>query len=490
MEFFSLEFFFLLENCEINNEESIHLDFENSKNLNLKTVSFQEAKNFFNTTIEEVKEERKLYARKGGKASLELTPDWSSIDHNDLYGIDQAQLTLADVEVNRKGDYKSKLIFINVNGEIKNAIYTIYEERVNSDGVVLDARIYLNEIDGTFIDGYEIEDRKFVGRYVKSKKSNVQKASFLGFFFQEDTEGDDCDWTQCGDIESDGSTIELDEINLSGSSGGWDPSTAGLYSTISNWNNHGSSGHESGSSTGGGGFSGVVGSIYGNTANNTEDVPEDEDEKQYPCNDIKTQNNTTSYKNKKEELQKLTSKKQETGYIQNNNGTFTKLPVINGGHSLSLEGVSLKNSMGFIHTHLDDFETGKIVNGLPEVNQIYRIFSPADVIAFLSIAKQATDVSKVYATVITSSGDYTLKFTGDKNDITGLKNAKAYEKDYIKYMDRYKSNKERGFLHFLKDHIKVDGIELYKLHKPLFNSTIQVQHKTLNSKGKVDKTEC
>lgn len=76
---------------------------------------------------------------------------------------------MANVEVNRKGDYKSKLIFINVNDEIKNAIYTIYEKKINSDGVVLDARIYLNEIDGTFIDGYEIEDRKFVRRYRKCR---------------------------------------------------------------------------------------------------------------------------------------------------------------------------------------------------------------------------------------------------------------------------------------------------------------------------------
>jgi len=38
---------FFLENCENNNEESIHLDFENSENLNLKTVSFKDAKKLF-----------------------------------------------------------------------------------------------------------------------------------------------------------------------------------------------------------------------------------------------------------------------------------------------------------------------------------------------------------------------------------------------------------------------------------------------------------
>jgi|TARA_Y100000385_G_C13086166_1_gene636450 hypothetical protein len=73
----------LLENCE-SNEENINLDFENSENLNLKTVSFQDAKNFFNVKIKQVKEKRKFYARTNGQPHLELTPDWNSIDHEDL----------------------------------------------------------------------------------------------------------------------------------------------------------------------------------------------------------------------------------------------------------------------------------------------------------------------------------------------------------------------------------------------------------------------
>jgi hypothetical protein len=174
--------------------------------------------------------------------------------------------------------------------------------------------------------------------------------------------------------------------------------------------------------------------------------------------------------------------------VQNKTGTFTKLKPIKNGHSLDLNGISLKNINGFIHTHLNDFETGKIVNGLPQINEIYRIFSPADVIAFLTITKHSTNVSKTYATIITSSGDYTLKFTGTKDDIKGIKSANAYRADYIEYMDEY-SNKEKGFLHFLTDHIKVKGIELYKLHKPLFGS-IKIQRKILDSRGKVDKVEC
>lgn len=56
-------------------------------------------------------------------------------------------------------------------------------------------------------------------------------------------------------------------------------------------------------------------------------------------------------------------------------------------------------------------------------------------------------------------------------------------------MKRY-TNKEQGFLNFIKDHIKVNGIELFKLQKPLFNNDIKIQHKTLNTKSKVITEEC
>jgi hypothetical protein len=175
-------FSFLLVNCDINNEESINLDFENSENLNLKTVSFQDAKNFFNVKIEEVKEESKLYTRKGGETPLELTPNWNSIDNNELYGIDQAQLTLADVDINRDGDYISKLFFIDRNNKMESIIFTIYQEKVEDDGRIIEAKMYFNELDGKFIDGYKIENGKITKRLVIKKETNIQKASLFLLF--------------------------------------------------------------------------------------------------------------------------------------------------------------------------------------------------------------------------------------------------------------------------------------------------------------------
>jgi hypothetical protein len=172
----------LLVNCYINNEESINLDFENSENLNLKTVSFKDAKNFFNVKIEEVKEERKFYTRKGGETPLELTPNWNSIDHVELYGIDQAQLTLADVDINRDGDYISKLFFIDRNNKMESIIFTIYQEKVEDDGRIIEAKMYFNELDGKFIDGYKIENGKITKRLVTKKETNIQKASLFLLF--------------------------------------------------------------------------------------------------------------------------------------------------------------------------------------------------------------------------------------------------------------------------------------------------------------------
>jgi hypothetical protein len=132
-----------------------------------------------------------------------------------------------------------------------------------------------------------------------------------------------------------------------------------------------------------------------------------------PCDYINSQINDNNVKQKIETLKDSTGIKHETGYVQNRDGTFTKLN----------------------------------------------------------------------ATVITSTGNYTLRITGNKNDITGLKETKDYRDDYTEYLDD-KGN-EKGFLHFLKDHIKVTGIELYKIKD---NGTIK--KKSLNINGRVESEPC
>jgi hypothetical protein len=207
-----------------------------------------------------------------------------------------------------------------------------------------------------------------------------------------------------------------------------------------------------------------------------------------PCNEISDQMINLSFKAKFDELNKLVGSKKESGYAQNKDGMWIKLEAINDGHSLSFGNLLYKNINGFIHTHINDFQTGRIVDGKTEINKIKRMFSPADVIAFLGIVSHSTDISKVFGAMNSSTGDYVLKFTGNKNPILGLKAAEDYENEYIKYLDKYGT--EKGFLKFLKSELKIDGIELYKLHNPIFSDTRKIQLKTLDSKGNVEEVEC
>jgi len=259
----------LFKNCESDNE-NLEIETETIANRTFGTVPIHQAKIFFNRKLESNEDDS--FFRKSSN-SIELTPNWETLEYEDLYQIDEAQLLSATVGVNRNGNYESKLIFINVNGQVKNAIYTIYEERTDADGTVLDARIYLNETDGTFIDGYKIIDQKFTKRYIVSPNGNVSQGSMLTFF-QVDTE-DDC-WNT-DNLPENGQLDEVDLGSVSGSSGGYNPSFGGIYSTVRDWNNAVSYGDgdngSSGPSSGSGGYSGIAGTLYGNNVDTTEDEP-------------------------------------------------------------------------------------------------------------------------------------------------------------------------------------------------------------------------
>lgn len=474
----------LLWNCE---KEEV---FEKPLKKNtIETVSIKRAKELFAN----FNKKRSLLS-KGGKESFEFEPLWETI-HQEELSFTEAQLTNLEIKPRVKLPYKPRLFFIKINGYHIKAFETTIAEEVYTTGKIKKGVVYYHSIEGVFMTAYSIESGKTATRL--KLRQQVHKAGVLSFLFPQD------DWW-CGIDDIDGGVLDNVDIPPSESMeefmSGYNPS-GNFYPTES-----GTTGSGEG---GGGGVGDTIGDIDNDPTNcpgikiknpNTGicECPSDYKEELTtgncvvaPCNVIKAQIDNAKFNEKKEELSKLTNKKQETGYAQNKVGsTFTKLNPINGGHSLDFGGISYNNINGFIHTHLDNFPTGEIdkISGLPKIYEIYRMFSPADVIAFLAIAKQSNNVSKVYATVITSSGNYTLKFTGNTSDITGLKTADAYKKDYIKYMDD--KGKEKGFLHFLKDHIKVNGIQLYKLHKPLFSSTIKIQHKTLNNNGKVDKIEC
>ncbi|MDA9339702.1 hypothetical protein N9Q68_01890 [Polaribacter sp.] len=210
-----------------------------------------------------------------------------------------------------------------------------------------------------------------------------------------------------------------------------------------------------------------------------------------PCRHIKLQLQNPVYTTQADELKNNTGLSQETGYKQNKDGTQVALNNTNNGHSLVIP--VNQNTVGYMHTHIDDYNAGDLDNdGVDDFRKPIKIFSPADLLKFLQIVRNTkyngVPTHLTYGTMISSSGIYTLRFTGVINDIdvTSLKKAAEYEEDYKLYFsEKYKSNKERAFLHFLKDHININGINLYRIR-----ANGDVEKKTLKENGRVDTNDC
>jgi len=191
----------ILWNCV--EEQFIENEVETPIQINAKTVSFKDAIAHFNSKKEKIKLKR-TYS-KGTENPLEVTPDWNTLEFNDIAYTD-ANLTTANTEINRDGKYSSQLYFINVNNHIRNVIFTIYNDEVDDNGNVINGRIFFNDLNGKFLDGYIIENGVFTKRYIIQNRNQTQKASFLPLFLFQ-TENDDIDYS-CW-VYSDG---ELDEV--------------------------------------------------------------------------------------------------------------------------------------------------------------------------------------------------------------------------------------------------------------------------------------
>lgn len=196
-----------LWNCE--KEDYYEQHKEEFKIENASTVSFQDAIKHFELN-------KKNYditnlALKGSDASFKVTPDWNTFEHKQIAYTD-ALLTTAKTDINRTGNYYSKLYFLNVNGTIRNVIFTTYIKRANAVGGIIDASVFFNKINGEFIDGYKIENGKFTKKYIH-EETKTQKANLLSLFMFFQNAGDDEFWCNDG---------PLDEVDLGtiGSSSG------------------------------------------------------------------------------------------------------------------------------------------------------------------------------------------------------------------------------------------------------------------------------
>ncbi len=200
----------LLWNCTL--EEDV-LEPEKMDFNNVKTVSFKDAIALFISKSEKIKK-RNAYAR-NTEDVLEIDPDWNTLEHNEI-AYTNAQLTTANSEINRNGEYSSELYFINVNNYIRNVVFTIWKDEIDSEGNVMNGRVFFNDLEGKFIDGYIIENGIFTKRYVIQPQA--QQASFLSlFFFQSISTEGDC-WNTDTLGEFDGGVLE--EVIITGNPGG------------------------------------------------------------------------------------------------------------------------------------------------------------------------------------------------------------------------------------------------------------------------------
>jgi hypothetical protein len=174
--------------------------------------------------------------------------------------------------------------------------------------------------------------------------------------------------------------------------------------------------------------------------------------------------------------------------MQNKDGSYTLLSNTNNGHSLIIP-ISESNSVGYMHTHLEPINAGDINNDcIDDFRKPIQMFSPKDINIFLRIARNTKNngipLSSVYGTMVSKHGTYTLRFTGNPNDISSYYNLNKTE--YKRYFKKYKSDTEKTILNFLKDKVNLNGIELYKIKD---NGTIQ--KKTLSVNGSnVDSDDC
>lgn len=306
----------------------------------------------------------------------------------------------------------SRILLLKINGEIKSVIVSMqHEEQSLSDK--FSGAIIITNLNGAYITGYKIDNgivKYQIANKKISNKTHSSKSDEGGCLYHETTNPECyfCITNALNEVviiaEKD-TNQGLDPMN---GGGGGDPNPVlqdpgdGFPPGGGNNNNSCPLGKVKDANTGKCVCpEGYVEDVNGNCVDKT------------PCDYINSQINDNNVKQKIETLKDSTGIKHETGYVQNRDGTFTKLN----------------------------------------------------------------------ATVITSTGNYTLRITGNKNDITGLKETKDYRDDYTEYLDD-KGN-EKGFLHFLKDHIKVTGIELYKIKD---NGTIK--KKSLNINGRVESEPC
>lgn len=192
------------------------------------------------------------------------------------------------------------------------------------------------------------------------------------------------------------------------------------------------------------------------------------------CTKVKTLSNNATFKSNITNLEGKTGLKGETGYIQRTDGNYTYQDAAgqsSTSNTLSLPRPDLpenKNIMGYLHTHVNDY-TYTNADGIEETRTGIKMFSPADIDYFMDMLRNAQEagrpLSDVYAVMVTSSGNYQIRFTGNQYQLKNFtsEQIKNFTNDFPDFMAKYSGDLETGFLNFLSEKMNVKATNLYKM---------------------------
>lgn len=231
---------------------------------------------------------------------------------------------------------------------------------------------------------------------------------------------------------------------------------------------------------------------HGGGTNGTENNNQQKD----PCSGMKTQREDKGFKDGVTDLKGKTGLKKETGYTQNGTtGEYTyqeNASATETSNSLRLPDAERYNVKSFLHTHVDDFTTTD-GSGNEVTRTGIKMFSPADVIYMMDMLRNAKTrgyaFSDVSGTMVTSTGTYTLRFSGNEYQLKSftMEQYQGYTSSYIDFMTSNTNlSLEQKFLQFIDTKMNVKGIELFKLNDDGSNTKI-----SLNSdKSSVTTSNC
>ncbi|MBT2623724.1 hypothetical protein [Chryseobacterium sp. ISL-6] len=187
-----------------------------------------------------------------------------------------------------------------------------------------------------------------------------------------------------------------------------------------------------------------------------------------PCQKMKIQNADQIFRNKVSELdkQEIFNNDQEIG-VAAAYGTQVNYEYLTNATNDNLKFP--EKYFGYIHTHLDSKDG------------VVKIFSPSDISTFLTTcvrnAAARGTMSDAFGMVITSQGNYILKYSGDGNYNIGPGTLKGWESWYRRAYDQLSESElddsevvEKLFTQFLEEKVKIDGLEVYKSDKTTGNT--------------------